>query len=160
MQLKNRLIRACRARALRALPIGLCFSAIVLAAGPLPGLPAAAAAPDGRSDFVALCADCHGADARGNGPLTRNLHKVPPDLTRLRQRAHGSFDEKAVYDWIIGLKMTNSHGTRDMPIWGDWLMDETLGSGTSLEAAHAAEKEIERRVLAIVKYLESLQVEN
>jgi mono/diheme cytochrome c family protein len=132
---------------------------LAFAAGLLAALPAVEAATDGQSDFMALCADCHGEDARGNGPLTKNLSKVPLDLTRIRQRA-GKFDEKAVYDWIIGLKMNNSHGTRDMPIWGDWLMDETLEGGTSLEAARAAEKEIEQRVMAIVKYLEQLQVKN
>ncbi|QIG48371.1 hypothetical protein G5V57_11940 [Nordella sp. HKS 07] len=112
-----------------------------------------------RDDFQALCAECHNADARGNGPLTKNLTKIPPDLTRIKQRAHGKFDEQAVYDWILGLKMTGSHGTREMPIWGDWLMDEALEDGTSLDAAKVAERKIERRVMEIVKYLESLQVE-
>lgn len=111
-----------------------------------------------REDFMVLCADCHNADARGNGPLTKNLTKVPPDLTRIQERAHGIFDKKAVYDWILGLKMTQSHGTREMPIWGDWLMDEEIDAGTSLEAAKDAEKKVERRVMDIVNYLQSLQV--
>jgi hypothetical protein len=46
-----------------------------------------------------------------------------------------------------------------MPIWGDWLMDETLEDSTSLEAARAADQEIHRRVMDIVKYLKSIQVE-
>jgi hypothetical protein len=108
-------------------------------------------------DFMELCADCHGADARGNGPLAENLPKKPPDLTRIEERAHGVFDRKAIYDWIVGLKMTESHGSREMPIWGDWLMDEAIEGSTSLDAAEAAEKEIERRIMAIVEYLETLQ---
>lgn len=119
-----------------------------------------AASDTARQDFITLCADCHNADARGNGPLAKNLAKIPPDLTRIKERAHGKFDEKAVYDWILGLKMTQSHGTREMPVWGDWLMDEAIEDNTSLDAAEAAEKEIARRVMGIVKYLESLQVEN
>lgn len=111
-----------------------------------------------RDDFLALCADCHGADAKGNGPLAKNLAKVPPDLTRIKERANGEFNEKAVFDWILGLNTPNFHGTREMPIWGDWLMDETLEDSTSLEAAPLAEKQVERRVMAIVKYLEGLQV--
>jgi mono/diheme cytochrome c family protein len=111
-----------------------------------------------RDDFLALCADCHGADAKGSGPLVKNLTKVPPDLTRIKERAHGEFNEKAVFDWILGLNTPNFHGTREMPIWGDWLMDETLEDSTSLEAAPLAEKEVERRVMAIVKYLEGLQI--
>jgi hypothetical protein len=110
-----------------------------------------------RNDFLELCADCHGADAKGNGPLTKNLTKIPPDLTRIKERANGKFEEKAVFDWIIGLNTPNFHGTREMPIWGDWLMDETLGDSTSLDAASTAEKEIERRVTALVKYLEKIQ---
>jgi hypothetical protein len=117
-------------------------------------------ADEARRDFTDLCADCHNANARGNGPLAINLAKVPPDLTRIKQRANGKFDQEAVYHWIIGLKMTDSHGAREMPIWGDWLMDDSLEDGTSLEAAKIAEREIERRVLGIVKYLESLQIEN
>lgn len=114
--------------------------------------------PSVRDDFLLLCADCHGTDATGGGPLAKNLAKIPPDLTRIKQRAKGEFNEKAVFDWILGLKMANFHGTREMPIWGDWLMDETLEGSTSLEAAPRAEKDVERRVMAIVKYLEGLQI--
>lgn len=108
-------------------------------------------------DFLLLCAGCHGEDARGNGPDAKNLTKVPPDLTQISKRAAGKFDEKAVFDWIIGLNMPAPHGTREMPIWGDWLIDETLEDSTSLEAADAAAKEVEDRVRALVKYLKTLQ---
>jgi mono/diheme cytochrome c family protein len=107
-----------------------------------------------RQDFWELCSDCHGEDARGNGPVTKNLTKTPPDLTQISKRAGGRFDEKAVFDWIVGLNMPTSHGTREMPIWGDWLMDEAVDDSTSLEAA---EKEVEERVMALVKFLETLQ---
>lgn len=56
--------------------------------------------------------------------------------------------------------MTESHGTREMPIWGDWLMDEEIDGDTSIAEAKAAEKKVERRVMDIVKYLESLQVDD
>lgn len=136
--------------------------AFVIAAGLLLGtiVSAHAGSATAHQDFMTLCADCHNSDARGNGPLAKNLTKTPPDLTRIKQRAHGTFDEKAVYDWILGLKMTESHGSREMPIWGDWLMDEAIEGDTSLATAKAAEKEIERRVMGIVKYLESLQAED
>lgn len=117
-----------------------------------------AGSDNGQRDFQELCADCHNADATGNGPLAKNLTKVPPDLTRIRARAHGVFDETAVYDWILGLKMTESHGSREMPIWGDWLMDEAVEDSTSFDVAKTAEKEVESRIRAIVRYLETLQV--
>jgi len=138
----------------------LCVCAIVAAVVVGTIATANAGSKAAHDDFMALCADCHNADARGNGPLAKNLTKVPPDLTRIKQRAHGKFDKKAVYNWILGLKMTGSHGSREMPIWGDWLMDEALEDGTSLDAAKIAERKIERRVMEIVKYLESLQVED
>lgn len=134
---------------------------LILAAAILIGMTGAAKAQSesGREDFLELCSACHNADAKGNRPLAKNLANAPPDLTRIKQRAHGKFDEKAVYDFIIGLKMAGPHGTREMPIWGDWLMDEAIDGETSLDTAKAAEKEIERRVMAIVRYLETLQVE-
>ena len=113
----------------------------------------------GRRDFMDLCADCHGEDAAGSGPLTINLTKIPPDLTRIKLRAHGKFDDKAILDWIIGLNMPDSHGSREMPIWGDWLMDEMLEDSTSLDAGRAAEKAVKQRVMAIVAYLKSIQVD-
>ena len=112
---------------------------------------------EARQDFLDLCADCHNADAQGNGPLAKNLTKAPPDLTRIKQRANGIFDERAVYDHIIGLNMADAHGSREMPIWGDWLMDdEALEGDTSVDAV---EREIERRIMGIVDYLKSLQVD-
>ena len=69
-----------------------------------------------RDDFLALRADCHGTNAKGNGPLAKNLAKVPPDLTRIKERAIGEFNDKAVFDWILGLSTPSFHGTRDKPI--------------------------------------------
>jgi mono/diheme cytochrome c family protein len=110
-----------------------------------------------REDYLLLCAECHGRDAKGNGPASMNLSKVPPDLTKITQRAGGIFDQKKVFDWILGLNMPDAHGNREMPIWGDWLMDEAVEDSTSLEAADAATRQVEQRVMALVHYLESVQ---
>jgi len=110
-----------------------------------------------REDYLLLCADCHGRDAKGNGPASKNLNKVPPDLTKISKRAGGIFDEKKVFDWILGLNMPEAHGNREMPIWGDWLMDEAVEDSTSLEAADAAARQVEQRVMALVLYLKSVQ---
>lgn len=111
-----------------------------------------AAGNDARDEFLELCADCHGEDARGNGPLAKNLTKAPPDLTQISKRAGGKFDENAVFDWILGVDMPAYHGTREMPIWGDWLMDET-----ALETGDPPEKEVEQRVMSLVKFLQKIQ---
>jgi mono/diheme cytochrome c family protein len=110
-----------------------------------------------RQDFLLLCADCHGRDARGNGPASEHLSKIPPDLTAISKRAGGKFDNKKVYDWILGLNMPGAHGNREMPIWGDWLLDEAVEDSTSLEDADAAAKHVEQQVMAIVHYLKTIQ---
>ena len=40
---------------------------------------------------------------------------------------------------------------------GDWLMDEAVDDNPSVEAVGAAEKQVEGRVMALVKFLKSLQ---
>jgi mono/diheme cytochrome c family protein len=110
-----------------------------------------------REDYLLLCAECHGPDAKGNGPASKNLSKIPPDLTKISKRAGGTFDEKEVFDWILGLNMPDAHGNREMPIWGDWLMDEAVEDSTSLDAADTASRQVERRVMALVHYLRSVQ---
>jgi mono/diheme cytochrome c family protein len=126
---------------------------VALAAEAEAGGPEVGGSADAGDEFLELCADCHGEDARGNGPLAKNLTKAPPDLTQISRRAGGKFDEKAVFDWILGLNMPAHHGTREMPIWGDWLMDDETSPGT----AESAEKEVEQRVMALVKFLKKLQ---
>lgn len=110
-----------------------------------------------REDYLLLCAECHGPDAKGNGPTAKNLSKIPPDLTKISKRADGMFDERKVLDWILGLNMPDAHGNREMPIWGDWLMDEAVEDSTSLDAADTAAREVEQRVMALVHYLKSVQ---
>jgi len=41
--------------------------------------------------YKAYCAVCHGEDAKGNGPMTKSLKSLPPDLTRLFARNGGVF---------------------------------------------------------------------
>jgi mono/diheme cytochrome c family protein len=56
----------------------------------------------GRAVFQADCAACHGADARGAGPLAGGLAVRPPDLTRIAARSGGAFDRVAVMTQIDG----------------------------------------------------------
>jgi mono/diheme cytochrome c family protein len=136
---------------------------LLLGTGAVPSVAQTATDPapaSARADFLELCADCHGWDAKGGGELAGNLHVPPPDLTRIKQRANGVFDDTAVFDWIIGLKMPHTHGTRDMPIWGDWLMDQEMEDSTSMEAARIAKERVTARVMGIVRYLETIQAQD
>lgn len=94
----------------------------LIIAGLAAGFAAAAQAEDfdiGRSEFQSSCASCHGADAKGKGPVSDLLKIPPPDLTILAKNNNGVFPTKAVYETINGLKTIPAHGVREMPIWGE-----------------------------------------
>lgn len=82
-------------------PIGisvrLCAAAFLAAAI---GGALAQDADKGRTEYMENCAGCHGADAKGAGPLSDKLKTKPTDLTLLAKRNHGSFDSTAVYQMI------------------------------------------------------------
>ncbi len=81
--------------------------------------------PSGRDLFVRYCASCHGEDGRGSGPVAASLDVAPADLTRIAERAGGTFDEGAVMAVIDGRRAVASHGPREMPVWGE-VFDEEL----------------------------------
>jgi mono/diheme cytochrome c family protein len=86
------------------------------------GFAAAAQAEDldiGKSEFQSSCASCHGADAKGKGPVSGQLRTAPSDLTMLAKNNNGVFPTNAVYETIYGSKTIPAHGTREMPIWGE-----------------------------------------
>ncbi|MGB7772065.1 MAG: hypothetical protein WBL43_09525 [Pseudolabrys sp.] len=68
---------------------------------------------------MSSCAPCHGADGKGKGPLSANKLKTKPaDLTALAKKNNGVFPVSAVYEAIDGRNAIESHGAREMPIWG------------------------------------------
>jgi len=68
----------------------------------------------GRALFLAHCASCHGADARGATPGTDG---GPPDLTRIEAR-DGAFDPVHVAKHVDGRRMDGARPRR-MPHWGE-----------------------------------------
>jgi len=76
-------------------------------------------ATDGLVLYKAYCAVCHGVDAKGDGPMAKNLRYKPTDLTRLTARNGGTFPLVRVRKVIAGEEeLPSGHGTRLMPIWG------------------------------------------
>lgn len=94
--------------------------AIFIAISIAPILSAFAQAEDqGQENFMANCAECHGANARGDGPRSGELPTKPADLTLLAKKNAGIFDPGAVYQVIDGRKPgSRAHLSTDMPIWG------------------------------------------
>ena len=73
----------------------------------------------GKAEYQSSCAACHGIDAKGDGPVSKELKTPPTDLTVLAKNNNGVFPYNTVYEMIDGRNSTiASHGTREMPIWG------------------------------------------
>ncbi len=73
--------------------------------------------PSGEEIYKQYCAGCHGADAKGQGPVASNLKLPPPDLTTLAKRHDGEFPYAYVYDVVFWGPLA-SHGSVSMPVWG------------------------------------------
>lgn len=107
----------------------------------------------GRALFQSYCAQCHGADATGNGPMAEIIAIETPDLTTLAARNGGVFPLEAVARQIDGRAPVLAHGG-DMPVFGPFLdSDEQLvfrlPSGQPMMTG--------RPVADLVAYLDSLQ---
>jgi mono/diheme cytochrome c family protein len=100
----------------------------------------------GKDSFAAYCAACHGSDARGNGPVARELKGVPTDLTLLAGRNHDVFPRDRVTAVLTGAGRTvAAHGTTEMPIWGP------------LFRAFESDARVRVRIDNLVRYLETVQ---
>lgn len=74
--------------------------------------------PSGDQLYKQYCATCHGADAKGSGPLATLLKTPPPDLTTLAKRHGGKFPYDYVSEVLEFGPGVSSHGSSDMPTWG------------------------------------------
>ena len=110
-----------------------------------------------KKDFGAHCAACHGLDGKGEIEPPPGLAKRPADLTAITAKYGGTFPEDRIFETIAGLDMPDGHGNREMPIWGDVFITESIGKSTKLEDAMKASDDTSRRIVALVRYIETLQ---
>ena len=112
------------------------------------GFSACASAQDtdvGKMEYRSSCAACHGIDAKGAGPVSKELKTQPTDLTSLARNNSGVFPYDRVYEIIDGRNSTiGSHGTREMPIWG-----YRFGPPQAFR--------FKNRILAVINYLKHMQ---
>ena len=130
------------------------------------GFAAAAQAEDdiGKSEFLSSCASCHGADAKGKGPVSEQLKTLPPDLTMLAKSNNGVFPTNAIYETINGLKIIPAHGTREMPIWGE-RFNPIINLPHYVDPSYwkmagpqqSPEVVVRTRILAVIDYLNRVQ---
>lgn len=112
-----------RTQALVALALGALVLAVAAAPRPAAaGQPTEAdraAAARGERSFRTYCASCHGKEAKGDGPLAKDLRAAPADLTQLAAKNEGQFPFERVTETINHGRTVRGHGTEDMPAWGD-----------------------------------------
>ena len=101
----------------------------------------------GFNDYIDSCASCHGADGRGNGPMSDRLIHRPKNLTLLSRENGGSFPETVIYQIIDGRRINLSHGSSDMPVWG-----------RRFRVIEGNEFAVNERISRIIKYIESIQI--
>ncbi|MGB9072777.1 MAG: cytochrome c [Terriglobales bacterium] len=104
-------------------------------------------AASGQEMYKNYCAVCHGVDGKGNGPAAEALKVPTPDLTTLTQKNGGTYPAMKVSSVLRGEQMMPSHGSKDMPVWGDLFWH--------LSGGHASE--VHQRVSNLNNYIESLQ---
>ncbi len=120
--------------------------ALLLAAG-IQGQQQRVEPTDGPTLYRAHCAVCHGADAKGGGPMAKYLKGKPSDLTTLSARNTGKFPLSRVQRVISGEEEHPAgHGTTSMPVWGP------------IFSQVAWDRDLGRvRVLNLAKYIAGLQ---
>lgn len=115
----------------------------------------------GKFEYLNSCASCHGTTGKGDGPVVKSLIKPPTDLTRLSETNSGVFPFARVYDVIDGRFELATHGTRDMPVWGE-VYKRSWAQGQNAALPYLASKEVIEsivrvRILALIDYIFTLQ---
>ena len=88
----------------------------------------------GTAHYLVFCANCHGVDADGRGPLLRLLKVAPTDLTLLRSAGGGQTVAERVLMAVDGRHPVGESGERKMPVFS-----ENLEIGTVIEIAEFLE---------------------
>ena len=104
----------------------------------------------GSDLFRAYCANCHGGDGKGQGPVASVLKVSPADLTTLARRHGGKYPAALVRDTLYGARVPSpsvAHGTTEMPLWG-----------AIFRQLDTKESVAKVRVENLVTYVESIQI--
>lgn len=110
----------------------------------------------GELEFRLYCAQCHGVEATGNGPVARALTKRPANLRLLTRKNGGVFPAQEIRDFVDGTKDVAAHGNREMPIWG-LVFQHRPGTNRDNPAPPISQTEVADRIEALVDYIRSIQ---
>lgn len=104
--------------------------------------------------YKRFCSSCHGANARGDGPVAKNFKIEVPDLTRIAHRHGGVFPTEQIHRIIDGRKTLPPHGSREMPVWGFEFYRENENTGNPDPQGRTDDL-----VARLTEYLRTIQVE-
>jgi mono/diheme cytochrome c family protein len=102
----------------------------------------------GKTLYEHYCASCHGASAKGDGPVGQFLSRKPSDLTQLAKKNNGKFPRDRIFGSIDGRVEIGAHGPAEMPVWGRELRERSGGRSSAA---------VKSQITAIVHYIETLQ---
>ncbi|WP_300032102.1 cytochrome c [uncultured Roseobacter sp.] len=128
------------------------FTSFICGALLLCGAVAAQEPVIGAEIYARHCATCHGAEARGNGPMAPALVLQPPDLTGLAARHGGVFPAERVVMRIDGRDPLVSHGS-PMPVYGAFFE----GTDVILKVETGQPVLTSQPVADLLEYLRALQ---
>lgn len=109
----------------------------------------------GQTIFETRCAVCHGPEGKGDGLVAELFRQPPKNLATLAKDNGGEFPFERVYFSIDGRAKIQAHGDSNMPIWGEYFMEEALDDQT-INPKNAAQV-VDGRILSVVYYVQSLQ---
>lgn len=102
----------------------------------------------GEDEFLWNCAECHGFEGKGDGPLAKALVATPADLTQIARKNVGVFPKEKLFDVIAGRSSVMGHQSFQMPkFWERFRPSEGRPGYDSAEV----------RIKAIIDYLETIQ---
>jgi mono/diheme cytochrome c family protein len=106
----------------------------------------------GKYLYESHCAICHGSSGTDSdrGPY---WSKPVPSLATLSNRNGGVFPFMRVYETIDGRNEVQTHGPRDMPVWGKEFTAQSL----DLNPYYNPEGFARAKILALTEYVYRLQ---
>ena len=113
----------------------------------------------GKHEYENRCATCHGLSGKGDGSFAEFLKTTPTDLTALAKKNNGGvFPVDYVYKVIDGRQVVDSHGDREMPIWGSvYAREGRTVPDFYFDLPGSTEMRVQSRILALIDYLSRIQ---
>lgn len=112
----------------------------------------------GKRLYDSNCASCHGITGKGDGLIKDYLTVKPTDLTLIAKKNNGVLPVERLNEVIDGRKIVGTHGSRDMPVWGqDFSAKVGTNWPTHMDVPFDPEVFVRGRIMALVDYIARLQ---